>query len=141
MVASKLFFSFFSSPRFLGLCVCSHLKKMARELVFPSKKGMPLSDPFRRTIQIMQCQVDRKYLDPQEFDDAGNPRGIVPHGFRATFKTYMSERSRFDTMAIERCMQHKPQNPLDKNYMRSSMLEIRLEAMNEWAAFCTTESR
>ena len=111
------------------------------ELVFPSKKGMPLSDPFRRTIQIMQCQVDRKYLDPQEFDDAGNPRGIVPHGFRATFKTYMSERSRFDTMAIERCMQHKPQNPLDKNYMRSSMLEIRLEAMNEWAAFCTTESR
>ena len=108
------------------------------ELVFPSVSGKPLADPFRRTIQIMQRQASQKYIDPQEFDDGGKPRGIVPHGFRSTFKTYMSERTQFDTMAIERCMQHTPQNPLDKNYMRSSMLEIRLQAMNEWSGYCAT---
>lgn len=105
---------------------------------FPSISGKPLADPFRRTIQIMQRQASQKYIDPQEFDDGGKPRGIVPHGFRSTFKTYMSERTQFDTMAIERCMQHTPQNPLDKNDMRSSMLEIRLQAMNEWSDYCAT---
>jgi len=106
------------------------------DLVFPSDKGQPQADPCRVMIRNMQAQVERKYVDPTELHANGEPRGITPHGFRSTFKTFMEERTNFDSMVIERCMQHKPLNPLDKNYMRTSMLQARLEAMNVWAGWC-----
>ena len=53
----------------------------------------------------------------------------------------MEERTSFDSMVIERCMQHKPLNPLDKSYMRTSMLEARLAAMNAWPHSAQIEER
>ena len=109
------------------------------DLVFPSYMGKPWADPCRSQLKNMQKQVEKPYVDPMLLDAERKPRRIVPHGFRATFKTYMEDKTEWKSMVIERCMQHAPENKLDLNYYRSTAFEQRLEAMNQWANWCKGE--
>jgi integrase len=61
---------------------------------------------------------------------------ITIHGFRATFKTWAMERTRFDNPVIESALAHISGNRVERAYMRGDVLEKRRQLMNAWADFC-----
>jgi integrase len=60
---------------------------------------------------------------------------IVPHGFRATFKTWASEQTNAARETIEAALAHVSGDRLEDAYMRSDRLEPRRLLMSSWAAY------
>jgi integrase len=60
----------------------------------------------------------------------------VPHGFRATFRTWASEKSHYHQEVIEKALAHTPPNKVEVAYQRGDLLEKRRALMNEWAEYC-----
>jgi integrase len=65
-------------------------------------------------------------------------RTEVPHGFRATFKTWASERTSFAHEVIEASLTHAIGSALEKAYRRTDLLDKRRHLMTLWATYATT---
>jgi integrase len=62
---------------------------------------------------------------------------LTAHGFRATFKTWASERTSFQREIIEVALAHLMSGDKTKEaYWRGDLLEKRRRLMGEWAVFC-----
>jgi len=90
--------------------------------VFPGGKvGKPLSNmAFLMLLRRMKC------------DD------LTAHGFRATFKTWASERTSFQNEIVEAALAHVVGSKVEQAYRRGDMFEKRRRLMQQWATFCTT---
>lgn len=62
----------------------------------------------------------------------------VPHGFRASFRTWAGDAG-VDFEVAEECLAHSKGDSVVKAYHRSTMLERRRAVMERWAAYLTTE--
>jgi len=62
---------------------------------------------------------------------------LTAHGFRATFKTWAEEKTKFDTLVIEPAMAHAVKG-LERHYLRTTFFEKRKKLMDQWAAYATT---
>jgi integrase len=83
------------------------------------RRGMPLSNmAFLMLLRRM------------EYDD------LTAHGFRATFKTWASERTSFQSEIIETALAHVVGSKVEQAYQRGDLFEKRRRLMNQWAAFC-----
>ena len=63
---------------------------------------------------------------------------ITIHGFRATFKTWAAERTRFESFVVESALAHISGDKIERAYRRTDVLEKRRELMNAWAKFTET---
>jgi integrase len=63
---------------------------------------------------------------------------LTVHGFRATFKTWASERTSFQNEIVEASLAHIIGGKVEQAYMRGDMFEKRRRLMQQWATFCTT---
>ena len=63
---------------------------------------------------------------------------ITIHGFRASFKTWATERTRFDNHVVEAALAHINGDKIEAAYRRTDVLERRRELMSAWAKFCET---
>jgi integrase len=63
---------------------------------------------------------------------------LTAHGFRATFKTWASERTGFQNEIVEAALAHVIGSKVEQAYRRGDMLEKRRRLMQQWATFCTT---
>jgi len=63
---------------------------------------------------------------------------LTAHGFRATFKTWGSERSNFQNEIIEAALAHAIGGKVEQAYMRGDLFEKRRRLMQQWATFATT---
>lgn len=63
---------------------------------------------------------------------------LTAHGFRATFKTWASERTSFQNEIIEASLAHATGNKVEQAYMRGDLFEKRRRLIAQWAAFATT---
>jgi integrase len=63
---------------------------------------------------------------------------ITIHGFRATFKTWAMERTRFDNFVVEAALAHISGDKVERAYARSDVLEKRRALMDAWSHFCAT---
>jgi integrase len=90
--------------------------------VFPGgKPGKPLSNmAFLMLLRRM------------ERDD------LTAHGFRATFKTWASERTAVQNEIAEAALAHVVGSKVEQAYRRGDMFEKRRKLMQQWATFCTT---
>src|SRR5262249_55819797 len=87
--------------------------------VFPGgKAGRPLSN---MAFLMLLRRMDRGDL--------------TAHGFRATFKTWASERTGFQNEIVEAALAHVVGSK--QAYQRGEMLEKRRRLMKQWATFCT----
>lgn len=94
------------------------------DLLFPSpRKGTPLSD----------MAMNKLMRDAQA--------NGVPHGFRSTFRDWVSERTDFSPEVAERALAHKVGDKVEAAYLRSDVFEKRRQLMERWAAFCGSTSR
>jgi integrase len=91
--------------------------------LFPSryKPGKPVSDMMMR-LMLRQLGYD----------------GLTIHGFRATFKTWAMERTRFDNHTIEAALAHGG-GKLEQSYMRGDLFIKRRALMESWAAHCASK--
>ena|SRR5438093_2547095 len=90
------------------------------EFVFPSKPKKPLSNmSFLMVLRRMALE------------------DITAHGFRATFKTWAEEKTKFDSLVIEAALAHQVKG-IERHYLRTTFLEQRQKLMNVWAAYATT---
>ncbi len=58
------------------------------------------------------------------------------HGFRATFKTWAHEKTKFDSLVIEAALAHKVEG-IERHYLRTTFFDQRVKLMNDWARFAT----
>jgi integrase len=89
------------------------------ELIFPGASGGPLSD------MTLSSVLRRMGLD------------AVPHGFRATFKTWASECTAFQRDVVEAALAHVFEGKVEGAYMRGDLFIKRAELMRAWSELCT----
>src|SRR5262249_46601514 len=104
---------------------CIEILNLAKQfndsaIVFPGRRaGEPLSNmAFLMALRRMG------------YDD------LTAHGFRATFKTWAEEKTKFDSLVIEASMAHVVKG-IERHYLRTTFFEQRKKLMNAWAAFAT----
>jgi len=85
--------------------------------VFPSPRGKPMSDA------TMSRFMEREGYDAR------------PHGFRATFRTWVEEQTETEYEVKETALGHKVDKGIVGAYQRSDRLEKRRVLMKEWAGF------
>jgi integrase len=59
----------------------------------------------------------------------------VPHGFRATFKTWAKERTSHSTAVIEMALAHQEGDKVAQAYDRTDLLARRVRLMQDWADY------
>lgn len=88
------------------------------EFVFPGRSaGQPLS-------QMAFLMVLRR----MGYD------GLTAHGFRATFKTWAEEKTKFDSLVIEASMAHAVKG-IERHYLRTTFMDERRKLMDAWTRF------
>ena len=105
-------------------------------LIFPtpSKSKTPLSDAALSAV-MLRMNADRPdgvaapWCDP-------DGRKAVPHGWRATFRTWVDDTRPEDTVAAERALAHEDSNKVSGAYRRSDLFDRRKPLMKAWAAHC-----
>jgi integrase len=63
---------------------------------------------------------------------------LTAHGFRATFKTWASERTSFQNEVVEAALAHVTGSKVEQAYQRGDLFEKRRRLMQQWEMFCTT---
>ena len=109
---------------------------------------VPLSDAVLAVLDALPRIVGCPYLFPGA--RIGRPlsnmaclelmrqlrRGYVPHGFRASFKSWATETTTHAREAIELALAHRVGDAVERAYMRGDMFEKRRALMDDWAWFC-----
>jgi integrase len=68
----------------------------------------------------------------------GRSGDVTNHGFRATFKTWATERTNYPNHVVEQALAHSIGNAVERAYQRSDMFEKRIRLMADWARYCST---
>jgi integrase len=94
-------------------------KEDGNDLVFPgTRHGKPMSDMTLTKI-CRDAEID-----------------AVPHGFRSSFRDWVSEETDFDRDVAEMALAHTIANPVEAAYRRGKLLQKRRKLMNLWAEYC-----
>jgi integrase len=109
-------------------------------LIFPSaKRNVPLSDMALSAV-LRRMNEDRPEGIPAPWRDPDG-RSAVPHGFRATFSTWVDDTRPQDREAAERALAHEVANKVSAAYRHSDLFDRRGPLMDVWAVHCTSSPR
>ena len=93
------------------------------DLVFPSRAGTPLSD-----------------MALAMFLRGADANGYTVHGFRSSFRDWVTEETDFAGDLAEAALAHLVGDETERAYRRGDALEKRRHLMDAWAAFVAAES-
>jgi integrase len=109
-------------------------RRAGSDYVFWAPRGGPLSDATIGKVMRVMHQQHSADGGPGYADEAsGLP--AVPHGLRSTFRTWVSERTHFDSDMAEIALFHRVGTKVQRAYDRTDMLEKRRAMMMAWEAF------
>ena len=108
---------------------------------------VPLCD---RSIEILSISKAMDEDSPYLFSRAGKPLSnmampmmlrrmkvdVTVHGFRSTFRDWVSEETMHSPEVAEMALAHTIRNKVEAAYRRSDLLERRRLLMNDWAKYC-----
>ena len=86
-------------------------------LVFPSARGKELADA-RLSKLLDQLGI-----------------GAVPHGFRSSFRDWVSERTNHPREVVEAALAHVVGNQTEAAYARSDLFDRRRQLMTDWMQY------
>ncbi len=108
-------------------------------LVFPSSKpGTALSDMALSAV-MRRMNADRPAGVPAPWRD-GDGREAVPHGWRATFRTWVDDTRPEDAEAAEKALAHQEPSRVAGAYRRSDLMDRRRPLMNAWGEHCAGQA-
>lgn len=120
------------------------------------KMGVPHAVPLcDRSIEILRAQAETRVgeyifqVDGAPLDgkcmlrllqrDLKRPDATM-HGFRATFRTWCSERTNFPSEVADIALAHGSKDAIRAAYDRATFREQRRKLAETWGAFCSTSS-
>ena len=68
----------------------------------------------------------------------GLKKGLTVHGFRSTFRDWVSEETEHSAEAAEMALAHTVGNKVEAAYRRGKLLERRRRLMKDWETYCLT---
>ncbi len=92
------------------------------DFLFPSPRGNAMSDA------TMSRLMEREKIKAR------------PHGFRATFRTWVEETTDTPYEVKETALGHQVGSEVERAYQRSDLLEKRRVLLDQWADYLTSES-
>ena len=96
--------------------------------VFPSPTGKALSDmALSQLMRGMRDKGELKFV-------------AVPHGLRASFRTWAAEQTAYPDEIRKAASGHVVGDQVKESYQRTDLLEKRRQLMNEWANFIYARS-
>jgi integrase len=98
------------------------------DIIFPSPRGKALSD--MALSQLVRGMRERGELTVQ----------AVPHGFRSTFRDWVSEETDHSPQVAEMALAHTISNKVEQAYRRGNLLERRRRLMVDWETYCMGSS-
>ena len=116
--------------------------KARREHIVPlSKRAIEILTPLS---EIQQGEFVFAHPHNQKPFSVNAPRALLKrmgrdetlHGFRATFKSWATDKSQFQREIIEMALAHKIGNDVEASYLRTSAIEKRGRLMEIWSDFC-----
>jgi integrase len=99
------------------LTVAARRKAVDGDFLFPAYKGQPITDA------AMAALMKREGLEAR------------PHGFRATFRTWVEEQTDAAFEVKEACLGHVVDTGVVGAYQRSDRLEKRRALLEQWEAY------
>jgi integrase len=61
------------------------------------------------------------------------------HGFRATFKSWATDKTNVQREVIEMALAHKIGNEVEASYLRTTAIEKRCDLMERWSDYCAAK--
>ena len=108
---------------------------MGATLIFPAmKKDRLLSDMALSAVMRRMNETGIRGAPARWRDLDG--REAVPHGWRATFRTWVDDTRPEDETAAEKALAHEDRNKVAGTYRRSDLLDRRIPLMAAWAGHC-----
>ena len=106
-----------------------------------------------RSLELLEIA---KSLDPESeylFSNKGKPMsnmsmlmmvrrirtGLTVHGFRSTFRDWVSEETDHSPEVAEMALAHAIGNKVEKAYRRGKLLERRRRLMQDWESYCLNQ--
>ena len=112
------------SPRALAILNDMQVARATKDsdaFVFPGRRvGTPLSNMAFLMLLRRMGRAD-----------------LTAHGFRATFKTWASERTSFQSEVAEASLAHIIGDKVEQAYRRGDLFDKRRRLLQQWAAYCT----
>jgi len=65
--------------------------------------------------------------------------GLTVHGFRSTFRDWVSEETDHSPEVAEMALAHAIGNKVEKAYRRGKLLERRRRLMQDWEGYCLNQ--
>ncbi len=112
-------------------------ERRADAFVFAGGKAdRPLSNmALEMLIRRMNAECD----PPKWRDNDGRP--VVPHGFRATFKTWAGARTNIHREVVEAALAHVIGDKTELAYERGDKLDKRRRLMAAWCQYCLSPTK
>jgi hypothetical protein len=98
------------------------------------RKPDPPSPPAAPTSDASDAALPEDAPPPWRDPDG---REAVPHGFRASFSSWVDDTRPHEREAAERALAHEVPNKVSAAYRRSDLFDRRIALMADWAAHCT----
>jgi integrase len=121
-----------------AIAVIEHMWSIRQnDWVFPGEKSdnalsdMALTEVIRRMNDEREKAGLPRWIDPKQ-----GGRDVVPHGFRSTFRDWVSEETNFPSELAEAALAHIEGDKTEAAYKRGTMFEKRRQLMDAWAGFC-----
>lgn len=108
------------SDRAIAILEDVKLIRQQGDFLFPGlKRGKPMSDmALLMTLRRM------------------NRSDLTTHGFRSTFRDWVSERTSFSGEVAEMALAHAVKGKVEQAYRRGDLFDKRRDLMNIWASYC-----
>ena len=103
--------------------ICDYVFPSPRAPRDPAVLGTPLSD-MALTAVMRRMQLQQK---------------AVPHGFRSSFRDWVSEATSHSNEVAEMALAHTIANKVEAAYRRGDLFEKRRQLMGDWATFLRSD--
>ena len=126
----------------------------------PKPRRIPLSDRAIDILKALPQEDDNPHLfiggkkgcglsnaamaelmKDMAFSSTTPNRLATAHGFRSTFKDWVSECTNYPNHVSEAALWHAVADKVEAAYRRGDLFEKRRRLMNEWAKYCATPIR
>jgi integrase len=98
-------------------------------------KSLPDSGKHKATSHVFLNDAGKPFDDNTLLKLLRGMRDATVHGFRATFRTWLNERTSFPRDLGELCLAHAVGDATERAYQRGGGLQKRVRLMQTWADF------
>lgn len=113
----------------VALAVLEQVRELDAELVFPSVQRDKQGRSKEQSNMVFSALLKRM-----------EESGFTVHGFRSTFRDWVSDETDTDRSVAEAALSHASGNAVEQAYARSDLFEKRRVLMNRWGEYVAGQS-